>query len=244
MLIWLASYPRSGNTLLRTILKRSFGLQTYSVYNDTADIGASRALSRLVGHVKHRGQLGAFLDEAEAARGPVLVKTHELPAGDHKAIYIVRDGRSSCVSYYHYLKAFTDIDVGLEEIVLGTVFGGLWMKHVTVWALRARPHTLVVRYEDLAAGDEATIDQIGAHIGVAPKATFDVSFEAMHQTSPRFFRKGSDADNIAELNAYCPTLYDTIHGDVARQLGYMSRRKGSLKAARAEVAQLTQRFLS
>ena len=31
---WLASYPRSGNTLLRTILKHCFGLSSQSVYPD------------------------------------------------------------------------------------------------------------------------------------------------------------------------------------------------------------------
>jgi hypothetical protein len=31
---WLASYPRSGNTLLRTILKQCFGLSSQSVYPD------------------------------------------------------------------------------------------------------------------------------------------------------------------------------------------------------------------
>ncbi len=29
MINWLASYPRSGNTLLRTILKTCFGLMSY-----------------------------------------------------------------------------------------------------------------------------------------------------------------------------------------------------------------------
>src|SRR5258708_3341660 len=31
---WLASYPRSGNTLLRIILKRCFGLTSQSLYDD------------------------------------------------------------------------------------------------------------------------------------------------------------------------------------------------------------------
>ena len=29
MIVWLASYPRSGNTLLRQVLKRCFGLDSY-----------------------------------------------------------------------------------------------------------------------------------------------------------------------------------------------------------------------
>lgn len=31
--LWLASYPRSGNTLLRLIMNRVFGLQTASAHD-------------------------------------------------------------------------------------------------------------------------------------------------------------------------------------------------------------------
>ena len=36
MLVWLASYPRSGNHLLRTILQRSFDLGSYDIYQKAA----------------------------------------------------------------------------------------------------------------------------------------------------------------------------------------------------------------
>lgn len=34
MIVWLASYPRSGNTFLRIVLHRLYGVPTYSVYDD------------------------------------------------------------------------------------------------------------------------------------------------------------------------------------------------------------------
>ena len=37
LLIWLASYPRSGNTLLRMILERDFGYHTCSIYREHED---------------------------------------------------------------------------------------------------------------------------------------------------------------------------------------------------------------
>ncbi len=40
--IWLASYPRSGNTLLRTVLYQCFGIQSASVYPN--DLGGNKAL--------------------------------------------------------------------------------------------------------------------------------------------------------------------------------------------------------
>lgn len=48
MIIWLASYPRSGNILLRIILKSVFGKETYSKYNDLKDIGANQKIMELV----------------------------------------------------------------------------------------------------------------------------------------------------------------------------------------------------
>ena len=34
MIVWLASYPRSGNTFLRMVLHFVYGQKTYSLYND------------------------------------------------------------------------------------------------------------------------------------------------------------------------------------------------------------------
>ena len=34
MIVWLASYPRSGNTFLRVVLHNVYGVSTYSVYED------------------------------------------------------------------------------------------------------------------------------------------------------------------------------------------------------------------
>src|SRR5882672_2574662 len=40
--VWLASYPRSGNTYLRAILWSCFGLQTGSVYPDDLSLDVSQ----------------------------------------------------------------------------------------------------------------------------------------------------------------------------------------------------------
>ena len=44
--VWLASYPRSGNTFLRTILWHCFGLRSASVY--PKDLGGNRALEAVI----------------------------------------------------------------------------------------------------------------------------------------------------------------------------------------------------
>lgn len=48
MIVWLASYPRSGNRFFRILLFHLYGIKTYSVYSDPLleKIGASE----IVGH--------------------------------------------------------------------------------------------------------------------------------------------------------------------------------------------------
>ena len=34
MVVWIASYPRSGNTLLRMLIRYGFGMSTFSVFDE------------------------------------------------------------------------------------------------------------------------------------------------------------------------------------------------------------------
>jgi hypothetical protein len=40
VLLWLASYPRSGNTFLRLVLKAVFGMGSYTAYREAFTQGA------------------------------------------------------------------------------------------------------------------------------------------------------------------------------------------------------------
>lgn len=123
-LVWLASYPRSGNTMLRTWLKKCFNLESCSVYNDTNDIGEDPAMRALTGHQEREWFYGApgnfmrlepldyagFSKDREQVSGISLIKTHGLwhrgYQGD-QAIYIFRDGRSAIASHAYYQLAFS-----------------------------------------------------------------------------------------------------------------------------------------
>ena len=98
MLIWLASYPRSGNSFARIALKHLFRLPTNSVYLNE-DSPENRDLRDLIGQ-----SLDITLEEMAAAAEPCFVRTHEMPADDdYPAIYLVRDGRDTLVSYAHFI---------------------------------------------------------------------------------------------------------------------------------------------
>ena len=128
---WLASYPRSGNTLLRTILKRCFGQASPSIYDDTelSDPDVSEMIGR---EAVSDNPMDFIADARQADR--------------HPAIYVVRDGRSTVVSHAHYVREILGRDITLADVVEGNA-GKSWSQHVKAWT--PRPHTLLFRYEDL-----------------------------------------------------------------------------------------------
>ena len=227
MITWLASYPRSGNTLLRTILNSCFGLTSQSVYSD--EEFCHPAVQALIGHEAVGPDPHEFIGKAKRINRSLYVKTHELPGNDsQQAIYVVRDGRSCLVSHYHFVKDILGREVTLGDIIRGA-FGTSWSQHVKAWALSERPNTLVVRYEDLAAGRARTLRAISEFIGRPLLRNFDVSFKHLHTLYPSFFRCGSDQPNLRELDEHSKLLFERLHGDTLRKIGY-----GGLESAHCD----------
>jgi len=182
---WLASYPRSGNTLLRLILKHCFGLSSQSLYQDQ-DF-ADPDVCTMVGHEEIGANARQFVTIARRAGRSLYVKTHEPPAADqHPAIYVVRDGRSAVVSHTHYLREVLHRDVSLSDVITGKT-GQSWSQHVRAWVLPLRANTLVVHYEDLAAARQDVLAQIATFIGRPLQRGFDLSFDHLHALHPAFF---------------------------------------------------------
>jgi hypothetical protein len=215
---WLASYPRSGNTLLRLILKRCFGLSSQSLYQDQ-DF-ADPAVRDMVGHEDVGRNARQFVALARRAGRSLYVKTHEPPGTDrHPALYVVRDGRSAVVSHAHYLRDILHRNISLADVIEGKA-GLSWSQHVRAWTLPLHANTLVVRYEDLAAGNRDMLAAIAAFIGHPLQRGFDLSFGELHALHPAFFRRGSDQANIAEMDAATSRLFEQHHGDMLRAMGF------------------------
>lgn len=221
MIVWLASYPRSGNTLLRTILLRCFGLNTYSLYDDLTDIGARPQLSSVVGHLNHGLDKRSFYERAVGSNETYFVKTHDAPWDDGKAIYILRDGRSAIVSYYHYVLDFCPSTKRLlEDIIMGDCLFGSWSDHYEAWMPGQRPNTLLLRYDDLVRNPRKCITTISEFIK-RPVIGIEVpSFRDLKAVDSNFFRRGDDANNIEELKGEELDLFWLMHGQLMSELGY------------------------
>ncbi|HEX4637765.1 MAG TPA: sulfotransferase domain-containing protein [Rhizomicrobium sp.] len=218
MIIWLASYPRSGNTLLRILLKRCFGLDSYSIYSD--EEFALPSVREVVGEKPIGADPQRFLQQMLQEKRPVCVKTHELPAPDsHRTIYVVRDGRAALVSHHHYLRDFWDAHTPLDELIKG-LESPSWSRHVNAWLLSGRPNVLAVRYEDLVRADKRALDAIAGFLDRTPICAFDVSFAGLQEMMPAFFRAGSNESNIAEMTSRQLDLFECLHGSTLDLLGY------------------------
>jgi hypothetical protein len=97
VIIWLASYPRSGNTFLRLVLNRMYGARSSVIYD--FDGVADRLGSDFVGFERRRNAIA----DLRAAATVHFVKTHRRRDADvddrDRAICLVRDGRDALVSW-------------------------------------------------------------------------------------------------------------------------------------------------
>lgn len=127
MIVWLASYPRSGNTFLRTVLYQHFGFKTYSIFNHEKEHFGQ--VGELTGHIEYENSWEDFYTNASSSKDIYFVKTHFEPLDEQPCIYIVRDGRMAILSYFYYHKDFIQSDSSLLELIVGDdVFGDCKLK--------------------------------------------------------------------------------------------------------------------
>jgi len=221
MIVWLASYPRSGSTLTRQVFRQIFGRETHSRYNDRKDISLVPEVVEAVGHASYEGEWPEFYARASEAEELFLVKTHEPPTDDHKAVYVVRDGRATLVSFFHFLCELRKReDIDMRRVLEGRVPFGSWSGHLDAWHPLDRPDTLLVRFEDLAADPRGPADQLASFLGIGKVAEWSNDLERLREIFPGFFRFGSNERNIAELAPEDEELFWQIHGVWMDRLGY------------------------
>lgn len=162
----LVSYPRSGNTLLRSLLERTTGIVTGS------DTRPDRSLSRELAEVHHMVGEGVIHPSQVA-----FVKTHwpeRTGLGAFlakRAVLVVRNPYDAIDSYWNlnatktHTKTVTDevyqrFSGKFERLVRNEI--GVWMRFHDYWihqGARSIP-VLVVRYEDLVQDPSSQLRRI------------------------------------------------------------------------------------
>jgi hypothetical protein len=232
MLIWLASYPRSGNTYFRILLHHLFGFHTFHGYPVPGNIeslgGDIKGVMQLMGADVVETKFD--VDKLRADSDRHFVKTHDLPSDSSSpAVVLIRDGRDAAVSYAHFvLKTEKGIEhapsdvfaTALEEIITGNRFGG-WSRNVEAWINKAGWNS-VVRYEDLIKDPVNTVIAAVQRFSISSetKSAAPPSFLQLKAMAPWFFRKGKSGSWQQEMPSRLQELFLQRHGDTLLRLGY------------------------
>lgn len=233
MIVWFASYPRSGNTYYRMLIYKMFGVKTYSVYNDP--LFEKIGVSGIIGHET----LPAPIEDLAKDKGIYFVKTHDLPTDSNPAVYLVRDGRDSLVSLARYIHSFEKRNGRLNQlkdffgfksfrrtlrelIVNFNLYGG-WSNNVLSWtSLRESENTFVIRFEDLVANPNFWLKKSleGLHIQLNAIEEDLPSFSQLHNEWPKFFRKGKIGSWREEMPSRLHELFWMHHANAMEAFGY------------------------
>jgi hypothetical protein len=231
VLIWVASYPRSGSNLTLMTLGKVFGFRKRGLTSRPDE-------TRQKFGVPPTEDLVSALSELDDT---VFLKTHGLPgAGDEAAVmYLVRDGRDALVSHAHYVRgrdkpSFRDLDfeAALERIIRrghalmerpGQVPPNVtWSDHVRTWTTRSAP-TALVRFESLIEDPGAEVGRALGDLGVGvPESQGRIpSFEDLqNQRDTVMFRRGKAGAWRDEMPPRLQELFWELHGTQMEALGY------------------------
>ena len=155
-----------------------------------------------------------------------LIKTHDLPEDNAQAIHVVRDGRATLDSYFHYHKKFAFEQPSLTDIIAGACEFGSWSDHYSAWRPRTRPDTLFLRYEELVTKPQEAIALISGFLHVPPTDGRLPTFEELKARLPAFFRRGRNEDFLTQWTQGQIALFNELHGEHDERTGLHSDARG------------------
>ncbi len=223
MLVWLASYPRSGNTLLRQVLKSCFDLNSCAGLEPSlaAEHAGPDSFGAYYGAYYFEGDPEQFYLSARSSTDLVLVKTHQQPRDNEKAIYVVRDGRLALKSFVAYQDRYHPGASTPHALLTGDHVYGDWTSHYRAWSKRCG-ETLIVRFEELVEADTALLTRIAEFLGfTGPIRPWVNPQDELRAQAPEFYGPGSRAWRPDEF--WTPDLlraFYTLHGHLLADLGY------------------------
>jgi hypothetical protein len=204
-IVWLSSYPRSGNTLLRAVFNQNFGIKSTSVYEN--DLGSLSALEEYVGHYEKK----VLFSQRDG--DTAYIKTHGKPQDSNPAIYIVRHGAAACVSFWR----FNNRSLDLADIITGKNWLGLsWSQHIEAW--HKRPNTLVLRYEDIVQEFPDSLKKIERFVGMPILHESIPSREKMATVGGKWVQPKISWQFDFPEKYY--DLFNKINGPMMKKLGY------------------------
>jgi hypothetical protein len=248
--VFLASYPRSGNTWTRFLLTEILAKESASFDN------VNLAIPEMGIHA--RAQL-------TLPNGGRLIKTHEPYRSEYKrAVYLVRDFRDVVLSQFSRERELGMHRMSLDEylplFLEGRLSGfGSWQHHLPSWLdgpLAKTGDMLVIRFEEMRRDPQPCITPIVEFLGYEPRTEIiraaiennsvermrakENAAQKLHKSTGeegRFVRKGSIAGWRAKMTESQLQLIDQHAGEVLVRLGYPLAFPGDAANAARAVAE-------
>ncbi len=183
--VFIASYPRSGNTWLRFLLSELL----------TGQAAEFEFVRQTIPYIGRHHRAPCLLPGDSR-----LIKTHEPYCRIYKkAIYLVRDCRDVVISEHSYQSMRglynTSFDNFLAHFLAGKVHGfGSWADHVNSWLgadLVDNTNLLVIKFENMRQNTEETCRKILDFLGVS--VSIEATRNAIQNNSLHNMRKKEDA---------------------------------------------------
>ena len=177
--VFIASYPKSGTTWLQNIVfelasNGNIDLDHISNYCPFYEAESIWTFSEEGTPTLEK------ISEYQQRLGLQIFNTHLLPSmlpmqGKEKYIYIVRNPKDVCTSYYRHLSSQAVEDGGykgtldqfVDEWCNGEIAYGTWRNHVSNWETeKSNPALLFLQYEELKKDLKANVTKISEHLGL------------------------------------------------------------------------------
>jgi len=250
VIIWLASYPRSGNTFFRIVAHQLYGIPTYSGFRS----GGNGACRHITGHKRLPEALYRALLEGDKttymkyhdSEDFFLIKAHstldELRASELPSIVLVRDARDALISFTWYwmeyghvwrkdrlklafetsMKFFGFKQTLFHRILNQHLNNRYWINFYEGWRHKQEGNTHFLRFEDLTTDPVESVHNALKGVGVELNLyNAEIpTFDELQKLSPGFFRQGKAG---AWEKEFPSNLYDQFwetHGPTMRALGY------------------------
>lgn len=144
--IFIASFPKSGNTWMRFIL-------SHLLTNCEEQLNFTN-------FDKYIPEINVHRKLVKKLNRPRLLKTHSMYYGEiKKAIYIIRDPRDVYVSYYHHLKKRLPGSWNLHKFIDKYINKkNSWGNHYESW--NKLQNKIIVKYEDLHRNPNKEISKV------------------------------------------------------------------------------------
>jgi hypothetical protein len=238
MIIWLASYPKSGNTLLRSILASYFftkdGNFNFNHLNFINQFPTISQFSKLAIDTSDEKEIFRNFIEAQKLmnkeeKSIKFLKTHSSLSKINNvnftdfnnslgAIYIVRDPRNVVTSFAHHyglsIEQSTNIMIDEKKWLSKTditykTFLGSWNINYNSWK-QFKNNLLLIKYEDLVSKKKTTLLKIFKFIKNLTNNSFEIDMVKLNKSiKSTEFQK---LKKLEEEKIFTESMIDNVTG--------------------------------